>query len=338
MCSGGSESGRRIARMNERNSARLALFRNSNSFGRAARGVEVRERLAAESARYPASIADIDRQPRRASSLSCVNFSLPRSESLNASGSRGFVHGEVFQFGSQRFGAPGVQLRSSLGRTDSSNSGFEPQRMADFGNKNLDARLTAEGSSSPGSSSQGWVNIELQSTEARNVTMNARVYPTMGQSKSLELDPGQVLATNVVQPGTTRKPRSGPLSYGKISNDKTGRADQRSSKTERAGSFSSLRGSFSLYRSSSDGRSAQVFATDQGPPVPSSNVDANIHASSRPNVANAAAGSAEIGTGRTPSFARRTMQWLAGHHRKESSSGAAPTDSGSGLQEIATQE
>lgn len=323
--------------MNERNSARLALFRNSNSFGRAARGVEVRERLAAESARYPASIVDIDRQPRRASSLNCVNFSLPRSGSLDASGSRDFVHGEVFQFGSQRFGAPGVPLRGSLGRTDSSNSGFEPQRMADLGNTNLDARLTAEGSSSLGGSSHGWVNIELQTTEARNVTMNARVYPTMGQSKSLELDPGQVLATNIVQPGTTRKPRSGPLSYGKISNDKTGRADQRSSKTERAGSFSSLRGSFSLYRSSSDGRSAQVFAADQGPAVPSSNAAANTHASSRPNAAIDATGSSEIGTGRTP-FARRTMQWLAGHHRKESSSGAAPTDSGNGLQQIVTQE
>jgi hypothetical protein len=90
----------------ERNSARLALFRNSDSFRQAARGVEVRERLASLSARYPASTSsssDMYKGPQRASSLSCV--SLQRTSSAGAEA--------AFRYGSQRYGAAGS---SSLGR------------------------------------------------------------------------------------------------------------------------------------------------------------------------------------------------------------------------------
>lgn len=87
----------------ERNSARLALFRNSDSFRQAARGVEVRERLASLSARYPASTSSEYKGPQRASSLSCV--SLQRTSSAGAEA--------AFRYGSQRYGAAGS---SSLGR------------------------------------------------------------------------------------------------------------------------------------------------------------------------------------------------------------------------------
>jgi hypothetical protein len=133
-----------VGRDMERDSARMALFRNSDSFRQAARGVEVRERLASLSARYPASSSttDVYKGPQRASSLSCV--SLQRTSSSNAAGSEFHHNSEaLFKYGSQRYGAAGSL---SLGRLNERELGTE-------------SSSPEEGTVS--SSSDNWITLEL---------------------------------------------------------------------------------------------------------------------------------------------------------------------------------
>jgi hypothetical protein len=236
-----SEVGRRIGRDGERDSARLALFRNSDSFRQAARGVEVRERLATLSARYPASSVDVEKAPQRASSLSCVNFSLQRTSSSGVAGAGEFYNTEVFKYGSQRYGAPGSSLNTSLGRLGSLN-----ERELQEARNSTSAEPLQEASSSSVSSEQ-WTTVDLTAADT---------------PKTLP---------DVV---TTRKPRSGPLTGKQVTgaHRKTGSGWDQRVRTER-GSFRGLRGSFSLHRSASEGR-AQIFAMEQQPPEPTAlNVD-----------------------------------------------------------------
>lgn len=282
----------------------------------------MRERLAAVSARYPSTSSNVDKSPRRTSSLSCVNFSIQRAGSSNSSGAKEFHNNEMFPFGSQRYGVSGVGLdfgphsSNSLHRTGST-LGYDLQRLEDS-NKYVEKHSSENGFSSSGNGEQ-WASIDLNSSSFPDVL---NVLP----SRVKHLDLGQVTITSTVKP----RPRSGPID-GKTSiptAEKIG-GGERWARSERW-SFSGLRGSFSLHRSSSDGR-AQMLASGQLPAETGAVVSP---VTIMPDVEANRSGDSSAGS---QSFARRTLQWLAGGHYKGSSSAPVAVGHESGLQRIDTQ-
>lgn len=120
--SGSSSRVEQIIGRDDESSARTTLFRNLDSFRQAARGVEMRERLATLSARYPASSTDVHLEcPQRSWSLSCINLSLQRTGSAGAAEIGEFLNSEDFKYGSPRPGVAGPSLNNSLGRRGSLN-------------------------------------------------------------------------------------------------------------------------------------------------------------------------------------------------------------------------
>ena len=305
--------GRVIGRDSERNSARLALFRNSDSFKQAARGVEVRERLATLSARYPTSSVDVEKAHQRASSLSCVNFSLQRTSSSDAAGAGEFYNSEVFKYGSQRYGAPGSSLNTSLGRLGNLNE-RELQNTGDLSNTNPSAEPKEEEASSSASGEQ-WTTLDL------NGASNAHTPKT---PVAVNSDNPDVSTT----PDTRRlpgKPRSGPLIGKQVT--AAHHKDQRV-RTER-GSFRGLRGSFSLHRSASEGR-AQIFAVEPHP-TPTDQTPLDVGGGPRSDATSPT-------DSNNATFTQRTIQWLSGGSKhSRSSSTRASLDQRNELQQIVTE-
>lgn len=310
--------GRVIGRDSERNSARLAFFRNSDSFRQAARGVEVRERLAALSARYPASSADVEKAPQRASSLSCVNFSLQRTNSSGAAGAGEVYNTEVFKYGSQRYGATGSSLNTSIGRLGSLNE-RELQETGDLRNSKPSAEPKEEEASSSASSEQ-WIAVDLDGASHAD---------TLKTPAAVNFDNPDVSTTPDTRqlPG---KPRSGPLTGKQVNaaHRKSGSAWDQRVRTER-GSFRGLRGSFSLHRSASEGR-AHIFAIE---PLPTPTEPTTLDVDGRPRADASPPADSENAT-----FAQRTIQWLSGgsKHTRSSSARASP-DQRNELQQIVTE-
>lgn len=294
--------GRVIGRDSERNSARLALFRNSDSFRLAARGVEVRERLATLSARYPTSSVDMEKPHQRATSLSCVNFSHQRTSSSGAAGAGEFHKSELFRYGSQRYGVTGSSLNTSLGRLGS----LTERELLETGGL-TNTIPSAEPKAEAASSSQQWTTLDLNGVHLPKSTP-----PVNSDNPDVSTTPDtrQLLG----------KPRSGPLA-GKQGNGphrKGGSAWEQRVRTER-GSFRGLRGSFSLHRSASEGR-AQIFAVE--PPVGPTALDAPGDATPPMD---------------SSTFAQRTIQWLSGGSRHvRSSSARVASDHRNELQQIVT--
>ncbi|KAG0569780.1 hypothetical protein KC19_6G116100 [Ceratodon purpureus] len=296
------EVGCDIERENERNSARLTtlrkLDRNSDSFKRAARGVKVRERLATLSARYPSSSADFHAEPQ-----GCIHLSLQRTGSSNARGAGDFDSGEVFRYGSLRYGAPGLSLSKSLGRLGSLNE-REQQEPGDQSNVKRSETVEEEGDSS---TSEHWVTLDVgvASTYNSPKTRSALVGCDNSDASSAIPDTRVLLG----------KPRSGPLA-GKQMNAahrKSGSTWEQRVMTDR-GSFRRLRSSFSLHRSASEGR-AQMVEIEPLPTAPAVEMD------------------------NATTLAQRTMQWLSGgnRHTRSSSGRGSLEERNNALQQIVTE-
>lgn len=230
------EVGRDVEGDNERNSARMILFqklnRNSNSFRQAARGVEVRERLATLSSRYPSSSADV----HEGSQLSCIHLSLQRTGSNANAGATGdqFYNSEVFKYGSQRHGASGSSLNTSLGRLGSLNE------------REVHERGEEEGASS---SSMHWTTLDLNGVPS---TLKPR-------AAAMNSDTTDAIAGTFDTRVLLGKPRSGPLAGKQMSaaHRKSGSTWEQRVRMERE-SFRGLRSSFSLHRSASEGRAEMI--------------------------------------------------------------------------------
>lgn len=301
-------------RDNERSGARLALFRNSNSFRQAARGVEVRERLATLSSRYPTSSADVHKDPQRALSLSCLSFQ--RTRSLSAGGTGDFYNGELFKYGSQRYGLNGSPLSNSLGRLCSLNE-RELQGTGDLSRIDPSATLLEEGSSSS-ASSEHWTTVDLNGVAA---------HPHPSKTEEAVILANTQVSTT---PGTQlpKKPRSGPLPRKQVNvaHNKSGSAWERL-KME-GGSFRGLRDSFPLHRSASEGR-PQSFAIDL---PPTAIEPAVLDVCSTPRADATPPADTDI------SLAQRTMQWLSGGHGHTfSATYRTSLDQKNALQQIVTE-
>lgn len=279
----------------------------------------MRERLAAAilAARDPAAAASSGGSP-----IHCV--SLPRAGSLTASGRREFYSIDIFPYGSHRYGSPSGSSSSSplFPRARGSNSHSEIPRSSDLGQKNA-----TFGHSSSSRDSDQWITMDFtRSVSPLLHSPMARMTNTMDLgSREQTLTQPPTSTSDVPLLGTS--PHSEPLRVKTLSatNDKNaggGLWEQRV-KAETFRGFSNLRGSFLLHRSASEGPPDRLRRSDDG---------RSPTASARTN--NMVDGNGNTIDGANPSFAQRTMQWLASKSsfgRSDSSPRPSSTQQQNGL-------
>lgn len=254
----------------------------------------MRERLAAAilAARDPAAAASSGGSPRNCSNL-------PRAGSLTASGRREFYSIDIFPYGSHRYGSPSSSGSSSplFPRARSSNGHSEIPRSSDSGQKNA-----TFGHSSSSRDSDQWITMDFtRSVSPLLHSPMARMANTMDLGSREQILTQTPTSTSGV-PLLGTSPHSEPLRVktSSATNDRNagggGLWEQRV-KAETFRGFSNLRGSFLLHRSASEGPPDRLRRSDDGRSLAATNdmVEGNGNT---------------IG-GANPSFAQRTMQWLA---------------------------
>jgi len=263
----------------------------------------VRERLAAAmlAARDPAAAAAAAASSG-GSPINCSN--LPRAGSLTASGRREFYSIDIFPYGSHRYGSPSSSGSSSplFPRARSGNSRSEIPRPSDSGQKNA-----ALGHSSSSRDSDQWITMDFtRSVYPLLHSPMARMTNSMdlgSQEQTLTQTPTSTSGLPIL--GTS--PHSEPLRVKTLSatnerNAGGGLWEQRV-KAETFRGFSNLRGSFLLHRSASEGPPDRLRRSDDDQSPAATNASART--------SDVVEGNGNTIGGANPSFAQRTMQWLA---------------------------
>lgn len=289
----------------------------------------MRERLAAAmlAARDPTAAAAA--ASSGGSPITCSN--LPRAGSLTASGRREFYSIDIFPYGSHRYGSPSSSGSSSplFPRARSSNGRSEIPRSSDPGQKNA---AFGHSSSSRGDSDQ-WITMDFtRSVSPLLHSPMARMTNSMdlgSREQTLTLTPTSTSGLPTL--GTS--PHSEPVRVKTVSatNERNaggggGLWEQRV-KAETFRGFSNLRGSFLLHRSASEGPPDRLRRSDEGrSPAAATNASART--------TDVVEGNGNTIGGASPSFAQRTMQWLASKSsfgRSDSSPGPSSTQQQNGL-------